>query len=113
MPDVPTTGEQGYPMNFGRFYYCAMPKDTPDDVVNVFAAALEKVSQDPDYIKECEDLYINPVYMTPDECYDFAKNQLDYLPQNKDALITANKEYIPHKALFIKRFCDQRLTGGP
>jgi tripartite-type tricarboxylate transporter receptor subunit TctC len=86
MSDVPAAGELGFPMNFGRFYYCAVPKDTPDEVVETFAAALKKVSDNPEYIKECEALFINPVFMTPAECYDFAQNQREYLSQFSSAL---------------------------
>lgn len=50
LPNVPTLKELGYDVEFCIKSWVFAPKDTPDDVVAAFAAALEEGSQTDDYM---------------------------------------------------------------
>ncbi|GGJ80460.1 tripartite tricarboxylate transporter substrate binding protein [Pseudomonas matsuisoli] len=89
IPDVPTTAEQGYPLELNKFFYFAMPKGTPADVVQTFSAAVKKVVENPEYQAEASKFYLTPTYMGPDEATQYANKQYQALEQYK-ALFTAN-----------------------
>ena len=48
-PDIPTAAEQGYDLTLEKHYFFAFPKDTPQEIVDKFAAACEKISGEQDY----------------------------------------------------------------
>lgn len=48
-PEVPTAVEQGYDLTLEKHYFFAFPKDTPQEYVDKFAAACEKVCGEADY----------------------------------------------------------------
>ncbi len=54
-PDVPTFKELGYDMVGGAYRGVAVPNSTPEDVRKQVSDALDKVNQDPDFIKKMED----------------------------------------------------------
>ncbi len=55
LPDVPTFKELGYDMVGGAFRGVGVPKSTPEDVRKQVSDALDKVNQDPEFIKKMED----------------------------------------------------------
>jgi tripartite-type tricarboxylate transporter receptor subunit TctC len=69
MPDVPTTGQQGYPELDGNdsLINVDAPKGTPPAVVAKLEAALQKTMADPTVIKKLEELEVQPVFMNSRE----------------------------------------------
>ncbi len=65
LPDVPTTGQQGFPEMDGNdaFVNIAAPKGTPLAVVAKLEAALQKTMQDPVVRKKLEELEVQVAYM--------------------------------------------------
>jgi tripartite-type tricarboxylate transporter receptor subunit TctC len=51
LPDVPTLKELGINLVQGSARGYLAPKDTPQEVVDILANAIEKVSQNPEFIK--------------------------------------------------------------
>lgn len=77
-PDIPTAKEQGFPINFNKFFFYAMPKGTPADIVNKFSAAMKRVVDNPEYKAEAAKVYVTPTYMNPAEASTYAANQYKY-----------------------------------
>jgi tripartite-type tricarboxylate transporter receptor subunit TctC len=65
LPDVPTTGQQGYPDldTNDAFINIAAPKGTPPAVLAKLEAAIQKTMQDATVQKKLEDLEVQHVYM--------------------------------------------------
>ena len=65
LPDVPTTGEQGYPEMDGNdaFINVVAPKGTPGAIVAKLESALQKTMQDAAVRKKLEDLEVQTVFM--------------------------------------------------
>lgn len=63
IPDVLTTTEQGFPLDFNKFFYFAFPEGTPAEVVDKFSTALENVTNNSDFIAEAESKFLTPVFM--------------------------------------------------
>lgn len=86
--DIPTAKEQGLDMEFGKFFFAAFPKDTPDEIVNTFSTAMEKVVANEDFVKAAEDSYaLTPVYMNPEEATKYAQEVYEKLNSYKDLFI--------------------------
>lgn len=62
LPDTPTFKEQGVGLVIGSFHAAFLPKDTPDEVVAVVEAALEKAMQEPSVIERMENVGLGPTY---------------------------------------------------
>jgi len=65
LPDVPTTGQQGYPEldSNDAFINIAAPRGTPPAVVARLEAAIQKTLQDPTVVKKLEELEVQPIFM--------------------------------------------------
>ncbi|MCF3936170.1 tripartite tricarboxylate transporter substrate binding protein [Acuticoccus sp. M5D2P5] len=57
LADVPTARSQGYEVGFQYNYFFLFPKDTPQEVVEKFGAAVEAVVQNPDYVDAIQKQY--------------------------------------------------------
>lgn len=67
-PDIPTAAEQGYDLTLEKHYFFAFPKDTPQEIVDKFAAACEKVNADPAYADSImESFRQEPFFASADE----------------------------------------------
>ena len=64
LPDVPTTGQQGFPERDTNdaFINVAAPKGIPSAVIEKLEAALQKTMQDPAVVKKLEDVEVQPVF---------------------------------------------------
>ena len=78
MPDLPTFKEQGMDLVFEKFFFYGFPKDTPDEVVEKFNAAVEKVTASEACREEIAKFGLTPQYLDPaatgeyfDTMYDF------------------------------------------
>lgn len=88
--DVPTTAEQGYPIEFNKFFYFAMPKDTPESVVEKFSAAVERVVNSPEYQEEAAEYYITPNYLNPEDATEYVEQQYQNLQQYQELFLNSN-----------------------
>lgn len=79
LPDVPTLKEQGIDVvnatNRGFFF----PKGTPEDVVKKVSDALKRVSENPEFVKEIEEMGVKVNYKGSEEYASFLKEDLEYL----------------------------------
>ena len=64
-PDVPTLAEKNVPFFVDKFYFAGFPKDTPSQIVDKFAAALEKVTSDPAFIEEAARIDYTAEFVAP------------------------------------------------
>jgi tripartite-type tricarboxylate transporter receptor subunit TctC len=78
-PDVPTLKELGYDSigitTVPKYFYFAMPKNTDKAIVNKFAEALKKVTENPEYIAEAEKVLTTVRFMGPEEATAFMMEQ--------------------------------------
>ncbi|MCH3917903.1 MAG: tripartite tricarboxylate transporter substrate binding protein [Spirochaetia bacterium] len=91
IPDIPTTAEQGYPLDFNKFFFFAMPKGTPKAIIDKFSAAIKKVVEDPDFKAEVAKHYLTPTYMGPEEASKHAQETYDYFLKYQDLFRTSGK----------------------
>lgn len=87
-PDTPTMKELGYDVEClnTKFYYYAFPKGTPEEVVNAFSAAMEKVCANEEAKnKFYEDYYITLQYMDPAHTKEYMQNVFEEFNQYADA----------------------------
>jgi len=67
LPDLPTMKELGYDMEFCVKSWVFAPKDTPQEIVDAFAAALQAGSQSERYLKFNEDKGFANIFLTGDD----------------------------------------------
>ncbi|MDB5859941.1 MAG: putative Bug-like extra-cytoplasmic solute receptor, family [Ramlibacter sp.] len=69
LPDVPTTGQQGYPELDGNdaFINITAPKGTPPAVLAKLESAIQKTMQDPAVRRKLEEIEVQPVFMNSRE----------------------------------------------
>lgn len=91
--DIPTAAEQGLPgMVFGKFFFVAFPKNTPDDVVNTFSAAMKTATENADFIKAAQDSYaLTVAYMDPAGGTAYANEIYEKLNSYQDLFLAANQ----------------------
>ncbi len=73
-PDVPAItefGVDGMKAFYSKFFWYGFPKDTPQEIVDKFAAAMKKVSEDPEAKKEFAALGVDLRFMAGDESKKF------------------------------------------
>lgn len=84
LPNIPMPSDYGYEnIDCSKWFWLGVHPDTPEDIVNVLAEALEKVTQDKEYIEKMEDNYLTVKYIGKEEGHEFAnefykKNILPY-----------------------------------
>lgn len=66
-PEVPTFKEQGVDMEIDKVFYWAFPKETPDEVVQTFTAAMEKAVANTEFQEEISQYWVEPVYLNSEE----------------------------------------------
>lgn len=74
-PDVPTFKEQGVDLVMDKFFFWGFPKGTPEEVVDTFTKALEKVVANEEYQKEMEGYMVEPVYLNPAEANELMEKE--------------------------------------
>lgn len=71
MPDVPTATELGYEVSWANPNWWLAPADTPDDVVEALATALEAAISDPEMVDYFRNNTLEPYWMNgPDAMAD-------------------------------------------
>jgi tripartite-type tricarboxylate transporter receptor subunit TctC len=85
MPDTPTFTEQGVNIEFEKFFFYGFNPDTPDEIVDAFSKAVEKVVNNEEYVKEAEKFLVTPTYLNSEEAFDYMKKAEDkYIELNKE-----------------------------
>ena len=89
--DIPTAKEQGLNMEFGKFFFVAFPKETPDDIIAVFSEAMEKAVANEDFVEAAEQSYaLTAIYMNPEEATESAKGVEENLNKYGELFRNAN-----------------------
>lgn len=91
-PEIPTTKESGFAMEFNKFFFYGMPKATPADVVAKFSAAMKKVVENPDYKAEAAKFFITPTYMNPSDASAYANNQYKFFAKYQELFRAESKK---------------------
>jgi tripartite-type tricarboxylate transporter receptor subunit TctC len=74
--DAPIFKDAGYDLVFDKFFYVAFPKGTDRAIIEKFNAAAGRVAQNPDYIKECQNNFVNAAHMTPDAAVKYIDGEM-------------------------------------
>jgi tripartite-type tricarboxylate transporter receptor subunit TctC len=76
-PDIPTVAEAGYPALTGAVGWSGFfgPKGMEPEVVNVYAEMLQKIKDDPEWLKTTKSLGALPYVLTPEESEKFVMKQ--------------------------------------
>ncbi|MGE4585087.1 MAG: tripartite tricarboxylate transporter substrate binding protein [Sphaerochaeta sp.] len=90
-PDVPTTAEQGYPLEFNKFFFYAMPKGTPKSIIDAFSQAMKRVVENPEYQAEAAKYFVTPTYMDPARATEHAQQVYEYFSQYQDLFRGSSK----------------------
>lgn len=76
--DVPLASEYGLKnVDFSKFFWVGTNPDTPDHIVQALADAMEKSTQDEEFIKTMESYYLTVDWMPTDEARDFANSMYE------------------------------------
>ena len=87
LPNTPTTHELGYPMGTPAWSAFSGPAGMDPAVRDQLAAAFEKASNDPRWLKLASDRGIEPAYMGPDEYATFATEQANFFAEQIPLLL--------------------------
>ncbi|WP_202080879.1 tripartite tricarboxylate transporter substrate binding protein [Caldalkalibacillus salinus] len=78
MSDVPTFTEQGVNSSFEKFFFYGFHPDTPDEIVETFSQAVERVVQTEEYVAEAEEFLVTPTFMSPEKAFEYIQETEDY-----------------------------------
>lgn len=79
LPDVPTLKEAGVNYVEGSYRGYMAPKGTPEGIIKILADGMEKVTQDPNFKKACDDVNLQINFMRGDAYKSFLNQKLDTL----------------------------------
>lgn len=86
--DIPTAKEQGLDLQFGKFFFVAFPKETPDEIITTFTESMKKTVDNPDFVKAAENSYaLTAIYMDPAEAAAYADTVYETMNAYKDLFI--------------------------
>ncbi|SMB86820.1 Tripartite-type tricarboxylate transporter, receptor component TctC [Pasteurella testudinis DSM 23072] len=84
-PDVLTAKEQGYDWLAERYYFLSFPKGADNEIVTKMAAAIKKVTEQPDFQKKTEDAYsVSPTFVGTQDLIKHLDSTLQTFEENKD-----------------------------
>ena len=73
LPNVPLASEYGLKnIDCSKFFWLGVHPDTPDEIVDILANALEKVTKDPEYIKTMEENFLTVKFIGKKDAQNFA-----------------------------------------
>lgn len=87
-PDIVPAIEQGYNVYFDKYYFFAMPKGTPQNIVNTFAQAIKNISKNQKYA----DMIFKSYRQTP--LYKPAKEGLEEMQMIKADIQKYQKNFL-------------------
>ena len=88
-PDIPPLNEQGVDIGdvgFAVHYTVWVKKDTPQDIIDSLASAIEQMVNDEEYQKDCENLQFTPLYMDPTKVAEYEAEYYDFLNGMADTI---------------------------
>ena len=88
-PDIPSLNEQGVDIGdvgFAVHYTVWVKKDTPQDIIDSLASAIEQMVNDEEYQKDCENLQFTPLYMDPTKVAEYEAEYYDFLNGMADTI---------------------------
>ena len=88
-PDIPTLNEQGVDIGdvgFAVHYTVWVKKDTPQDIIDSLASAIEQMVNGEEYQKDCENLQFTPLYMDPTKVAEYEAEYYDFLNGMADTI---------------------------
>jgi tripartite-type tricarboxylate transporter receptor subunit TctC len=88
-PDIPTAKEQGYDVVLPIAYFFAFPKGTPEEIVDKFSKAVEKIATtNKEYAEAIDKAYHQaPFYLNREEGYKWLDEQRNRIMALQDKLI--------------------------
>lgn len=90
-PDIPTTREQGLDLEFNKFFFFAMPKGTPQQIIDTFSAAMKRVVDNPAFKADAARYFVTPTYMGPAEATAHAQSVYEYFLKYQDLFRSTTK----------------------
>ncbi|MGI6031495.1 MAG: tripartite tricarboxylate transporter substrate binding protein [Eubacteriales bacterium] len=85
--DIPTFKEQGTDIEVNKFFTLYFPAETPQEIVDTCSAALERVSQNPDFIADAENILYTAQYSSPEETIKTLESVESALMKYKDLMM--------------------------
>ncbi len=75
LPDVPMASDYGLEnVDFSKFFWLGVHPDTPDEIVDRLADAMEQMTKDPEFIENMESNFLTTVCYTKDEAKDICND---------------------------------------
>ena len=78
LQDVPTLKEQGVDVSFEKFYFVALPKGTPREIVDAFAMGIKEATESETARKDYQDLFLQQKFLGPEEAKIYLDEQFAY-----------------------------------
>lgn len=82
----PSLVHSGIDLGFEKFFYFAFPPDTPDEIVDQFAASVEAVVQNDTYQEEIGQYFVTPTYMDREAATVYMKETKEHYQAIVDKL---------------------------
>ncbi|WP_257347450.1 Bug family tripartite tricarboxylate transporter substrate binding protein [Pseudalkalibacillus decolorationis] len=79
LPDVPTLKEQGIDFTNATNRGIFAPEGTPEEIIKTLSDAIGKVAENPEFIKEMEEMGVEVKYMNNKDYSKHLENDVDYL----------------------------------
>lgn len=93
LPDVKTFKEQGIDLVVpDRLFWLGLPPNTPEDVVKVLTAALQKTANSPAIKKDFAKIEITPFFKSAADATARLDNEYKFLAEYKDVFLNAKKK---------------------
>lgn len=71
--DFPLASEQGYAdIDFSKFFWVGAHPETPDEIIDILADAVQQASQDPEFVEKMEANYLTPTSLVKEEAQAIA-----------------------------------------
>ena len=79
LPDVPTHAELGYPSVYCPFWLgVSGPPKLPSHIVDIWAAAIQEMLKDPEYLALIKKEFFRPFYHSPKEMVEYIKKESEF-----------------------------------
>lgn len=78
LQEFPTLKEQGVDVAFEKFYFVALPKGTPQEIVDAFAMGIKEATESEMARKDYEDLFLQQKFLGPEEAKAYLDEQFAY-----------------------------------
>ena len=78
LQEYPTLKEQGVDVAFEKFYFVALPKDTPREIVDAFAMGIKEATESELARQDYQDLFLQQKFLGPEEAKVYLDEQFAY-----------------------------------